>query len=195
MKKNYFFLPFAFNPSIVICTGNVHWTNACTGFNDGFNEKSILHVAHALEANQWMASEGHAQTDCGFKLCPDDCSNHGTCDGNGTIRQPNKHGSTCATGSTSLSILSMGVVTAFMATMAFWALDYKVCHIYNDCDTSHNHTMFAPYQLVVGGGGPAMQAKSTGSICLTSAITAAYLTILMSLIDLLFGIGSRYVCL
>ena len=116
----------------------------------------------------------------------------------GTIQQPNKNGSTCSTGSTCatcLSMLSTGVVVAFMATMAFWALGYKVCRIYDDCDTSHNHTMFAPYQLVVGGGGPAMQAKSTGSICLTSAITTACLTILMSLIDLLFGIGSRYVCL
>ena len=128
-KKNYFFLPFAFNPSTVIFTGNVHWTNACTEPN----EKSILHVSNALEANQWLASEGH---------------NHGTCDGNGTIQQPNKNKSTCATGSTcatSLSMLSMGVVAAFMATMAFWALYYKVCHIYNDFDTSHNHTMFAPY--------------------------------------------------
>jgi len=90
---------------------------------------------------------------------------------------------------------STGVVAAFMATMAIWALGYKVCHIYDDCDTSHNHTMFAPYQLVVGGGGTAMQAKSTGRICLTSAITTACLMILMALIDLVFGIGSRYVCL
>ena len=90
---------------------------------------------------------------------------------------------------------------AFMATMAFWALGYKVCHIYNDCDTSHNFAMFAPFQHVVGGGGTAMQAKSTGIICFTgivcftSAITTACLMILMGLIDLVFGIGSRYVCL
>ena len=32
-------------------------------------------------------------------------------------------------------------------------------------------------------------------ICLTSAITAALLVFLMSLIDFVFGIGSRYVCL
>ena len=86
-----------------------------------------------------------------------------------------------------------------MATMTFWAVDYKLCHIYNDiyndCDTSHNHTMFAPYQLVVGGGGTAMQAKSTGIICLTSAITAACLVFLMGLVDFVFGIGSGYVCL
>ena len=84
---------------------------------------------------------------------------------------------------------------AFMATMTFWAVDYKLCHIYNDCDTSHNHTMFAPYQVVVGGDGTAMQAKSTGIVCFTSAITTACLMILMGLIDLVFCIGSRYVCL
>ena len=93
-------------------------------------------------------------------------------------------------------MLLTGIMTACLATMAFWVLDYKSCHyFYNDCDTSHNHTMFAPYQLVVGGGGTAMQAKSTGIICLTSAITTACLMILMGLIDLVFGIGSGYVCL
>lgn len=115
-----------------------------------------------------------------------------------TIQQPNKNGSKCATGSTcatSLPMLLTGIMAAFLATVTFWAVDYKLCHIYNDCDTSHNHTMFAPYQVVVGGGGTAMQAKSTGIICLTSAITTACLMILMGLIDLVFGIGSRYVCL
>ena len=92
-------------------------------------------------------------------------------------------------------MLLTGIMAAFLATVTFWAVDYKLCHIYNDCDTSHNHTMFAPYQLVVGGGGTAMQAKSTGIVCFTSAIITASLMILMGLIDLVFGIGSRYVCL
>ena len=90
-----------------------------------------------------------------------------------TIQQPNKNGSKCATGSTcatSLPMLLTGIMAAFLATMTFWAVDYKLCHIYNDCDTSHNHTTIGPYQVVVGGGGTAMQAKSTGRICLTSAI-------------------------
>ena len=92
-------------------------------------------------------------------------------------------------------MLGVGIMTTFMATTAFWALDYKVCHIYDDCNTSHNCAMFAPYQLVVGGGGTVFQAKSTGSICLTSAITTAWLVFSMSLVDFVFGIGSRYVCL
>ena len=92
-------------------------------------------------------------------------------------------------------MLLTGIMAAFLATVTFWAVDYKLCHIYNDCDTSHNHTMFAPYQVVVGGDGTAMQAKRTGIICLTSAITTACLMILMGLIDLVFGIGSGYVCL
>ena len=116
-----------------------------------------------------------------------------------SIQQPNKNGSKCATGSTcatSLPMLLTGIMAACLATMAFWVLDYKSCHyFYNDCDTSHNCAMFAPYQLVVGGGGTAFQAKSTGIVCFTSAITTACLMILMGLIDLVFGIGSRYVCL
>ena len=88
-------------------------------------------------------------------------------------------------------MLLTGIMAAFLATMTFWAVDYKLCHIYNDCDTSHNCAMFAPYQVVVGGDGTAMQAKSTGIVCFTSATCLMLLT---GLIDLVFGIGSRYVC-
>ena len=51
-----------------------------------------------------------------------------------SIQQPNKNGSKCATGSTcaaSLPMLLTGIMAAFMATMAFWSSEYKVCHYYD----------------------------------------------------------------
>ena len=67
---------------------------------------------------------------------------------------------------------------------------YNVIHFYEDYDTSNNHTIRAPNELVVGDD-TTSQAKSNGAMCITGAISAICLVFLTRLIRSMHAIGSR----
>ena len=109
--------------------------------------------------------------------------------------QSNKsnNGSTCTTGSTcntSPVILYTGIKAVFMAVMAFQC--YNVNHFYDASDTSNNHTILAPNELVGdGGGGTTIQAIFHGAMSFNGAISAVCLVLLTGLIQSFHAIGLR----
>jgi len=110
------------------------------------------------------------------------------------LAQSNKNGSECATGSkcnTSPVILLTGIIAACMVVMAF--LSYNVNHFYEDYDTSNNHTIRAPNELVGSGGDSTSQAKFKSAMCLSGAISAVCLVFLTGVFQSVHGIGLRWV--
>ena len=69
---------------------------------------------------------------------------------------------------------------------------YKFSHFCDDYDTSNNHTIRAPNELIGdGAGGTTSQAKSNGAMCFTVAISAVCLVFLTGLIQSVHAIGLR----
>ena len=62
-----------------------------------------------------------------------------------------------------------------IAVMVMALQSYNVIHFYEDYDTSNNHTIRAPNELVGDSGGTTSQAKSNGAMCFTVAISAVCL--------------------
>ena len=77
-------------------------------------------------------------------------------------------------------------MTACIAVMMLQS--YKFNH-FCDYDTSNNHTIRAPNELV--GGGATSQAIFNGAMCLTVAIPAVCLALMMGVIQSVYAIGSR----
>ena len=102
------------------------------------------------------------------------------------------NGSTCTTGSTcntSPVILYTGIKAVFMAVMAFQC--YNVNHFYDAYDTSNNHTIRAPNEVVGDGGGTTSQAIFHGAMSFNGAISAVCLVLMTGLIQSVHAIGLR----
>ena len=100
----------------------------------------------------------------------------------------------CTTGSTwntSSLIKIAGIMAACMAAMMLQPSVSSVNHFYDHYDTSNNHTIPAPNELVGDGGGTTSQAISNGVMCLTVAISAVCLVFLTGLIQSVHAIGLR----
>jgi hypothetical protein len=115
------------------------------------------------------------------------------------IQQSNKsnNGSTCTTGSkcnTRAVIKIMSIMASCMAAMALHSSGSTVNHFYDDYDTSNNHTIRVPNELV-DGGGTTSQETFKGAMCFTGAISAVCLVLMTGLIQSVHAIGSRYVYL
>ena len=82
-------------------------------------------------------------------------------------------------------------MTACMAAMTLYSCASNVYHFYGAYDTSNNHTICAPNELDVDGGGTTSQAKSNGAMCFTGAISAVCLVFLTGLIQSVHAIGLR----
>ena len=111
-------------------------------------------------------------------------------------QQSNKNGATCGTGSeynTRPLVSFTGITAACIAVMVLQS--YKFNHFYDDYDTSNNHTILAPNELVVDGGGTTSQGISKGAIYFSGAIPAICLVFMAGLIQSVHAIGSRYVYL
>jgi hypothetical protein len=78
-----------------------------------------------------------------------------------------------------------------MAAMTLHSSGSNVNHFYDAYDTSHNHTICAPNKLVGGCGGTTSQGISYGAMCLTVAIPAVCLVLMMGVIQSVYAIGSR----
>ena len=107
-------------------------------------------------------------------------------------QQSNKNGATCGTGSecnTSPLVSFTGITAACKAVMVLQS--YKFNHFYDDYDTSNNHRILAPNELVVDGGGTTSQAKYNGAMCFTDAISAVCLVFMTGLIQSVYGIVLR----
>ena len=87
----------------------------------------------------------------------------------------------------------MGIMAACMAAMTLHSSGSTVNHFYDVYDTSNNHTILAPNELV--DGGTTSQAKNNGAMCFTGAISAVCLVFMTGLIQSVHAIGSRYVYL
>ena len=112
------------------------------------------------------------------------------------IQQSNKsnNGSTCTTGSkctTRAMIKITGIVAACMVAMALHSSGYNGNHFYDAYDTSNNHTIRAPNEVVVGGGGTTIQAIFHGAMSFNGAISAVCLVFLTGLIQSVHAIGLR----
>ena len=106
-------------------------------------------------------------------------------------QQSNKsnNGSTCTTGSTCNTgavILITGIMAACMAAMTFYPSGSTVNHFYDAYDTSNNHTIRAPNELVVVGGGTTSQGVTNGAMCFSGAISAVCLVFLTGLIQFVY---------
>ena len=107
-------------------------------------------------------------------------------------QQSNKNGATCGTGSecnTTPLVSFTGITAACIAVMVLQS--YKFNHFYDDYDTSNNHTIRAPNELVVDGGGTTSQAKYKGAMCFTGAMSAICLVFCTGLIRSVYAIGLR----
>ena len=80
-------------------------------------------------------------------------------------------------------------MTACIAVMVMALQSYNVNHFFDAFDTSNNHTIRAPNELV--GGGEPSQAIFNGAMCLTVAIPAVCLVLMMGVIQSVYAIGSR----
>ena len=112
------------------------------------------------------------------------------------IQQSNKsnNGSTCTTGSTCNTravIQNMVIMAACMAAMTFYLSGSTVNHFYDAYDTSNNHTIRAPNELVVDSGDTTSQAISNGAMCFTVVIPAVWLVFLACLIESVHAVVSR----
>ena len=85
-------------------------------------------------------------------------------------------------------MLVTGIMTACIAVMILQS--YKFNHFCDGYDTSNNHTIRAPNELV-GGGDATSQAKFKGAMCFTGAISAVCLVFMTGLIQSVYAIGSR----
>ena len=81
-------------------------------------------------------------------------------------------------------------MAACMAVMTLYSSRSTVNHFYDAYDTSNNHTIRAPNELV-GGGGTTNQAKYNCTMCFTVAISAVCLVFMTGLIQTVYAIGSR----
>ena len=84
-----------------------------------------------------------------------------------------------------------GIMVACMVAMALHSSGYNVNHFYDAYDTSNNHTIRAPNELVGDGGGTNIQAKYNGVMCFTGAISAVCLVFSTCLIHSMHAIGLR----
>ena len=82
-----------------------------------------------------------------------------------------------------------GILAAYIALMALQSCN--VNHFYDNHDSSNNHTIRAPNELVVGGGDITSQAKSSGDMCLSCVMSALCLLYLIWLIEIVFNHGLR----
>ena len=85
----------------------------------------------------------------------------------------------------------LGIMASCMAAMALHSSGSTVNHFYNTYDTSNNHTILAPNELVVDGGGTTSQAISNGAMCFTGTMSAVCLVFRTGLIRSVYAIGSR----
>ena len=83
----------------------------------------------------------------------------------------------------------MCIMAACIATMMFYPSGSTVNHFYEDYDTSNNHTILAPNELV--GGCTTSQAIITGVMCLLGAISAVCMVFFICLIKRVFETVSR----
>ena len=83
----------------------------------------------------------------------------------------------------------MGIMAACMAAMTLHSSGSTVNHFYDVYDTSNNHTILAPNELV--DGGTTSQAKNNGAMCFTGAISAVCLVFMTGLIQSVYGIVLR----
>ena len=81
------------------------------------------------------------------------------------------------------------IMAAVMAAMAVQYFEYNVNCFYDDCDSSTNHTILAPNELV--GGCTTSPAKRTGVMCLLGTTTAVCLVFFICLIKRVFETVSR----
>ena len=86
-------------------------------------------------------------------------------------------------------VLFTGIMAAVMAAMVVQYFEYNVNCVYDDCDSSTNHTILAPNELV--GGCTTSQATITGVMCLLGAISAVCLVFFMCRIKRVFETVSR----
>ena len=84
-----------------------------------------------------------------------------------------------------------GIVAACMVAMALHSSGYNGNHFYDAYDTSNNHTIRAPNEVVVGGGGTTIQAIFHGAMSFNGAISAVCLVFLTGLIQSVHAIGLR----
>ena len=84
-----------------------------------------------------------------------------------------------------------GIVAACMVAMALHSSGYNGNHFYDAYDTSNNHTIRAPNEVVVGGGGTTSQAIFHGAMSFNGAISAVCLVSMAELIRSIHAIGSR----
>ena len=104
------------------------------------------------------------------------------------IQQSNKGGATGSTCNTSPLVSFTGIMTACIAVMVMALQSYNVNHFYDTYDTSNNHTIRAPNELV--GGGTTSQETFKGATCFTGAISAVCLVFMTGLIQSVYAIGS-----
>ena len=82
-------------------------------------------------------------------------------------------------------------MAAFMTAMTLHYSGYNIIYFYDDYDTSNNHTIRAPNELVGDSGDTIGQAKSNGAMCLTGAISAVCSVFMAGLIRSMHVIGLR----
>ena len=108
------------------------------------------------------------------------------------IQQTKKNnGSTCSKCNTRAVILITGSMAACMAAMALHSSGSTVNHFYDAYDTSNNHTIRVPNELVGGCGDSISQGISNGAMCFTVAISAVCLVFMTGVIQTVYAIGSR----
>ena len=82
-------------------------------------------------------------------------------------------------------------MVACLAVMVMAVQSYNVNHFLDAYDTSNNHTIRAPHELVVDSGGTTSQGISNGAMCRTVAIPAVWLVFITGLIQTAYAIGLR----
>ena len=155
----------------------------------------------AAKSNAGRREEANGLSGCVFVHCEGRKDRENLADLVNTVKvvdliQSNKsnNGSTCTTGSkctTRAMIKITGIVAACMVAMALHSSGYNGNHFYDAYDTSNNHTIRAPNELDVDGGGTTSQAKSNGAIILTVAISAVCLVFMAGLIRSMLSIDLR----
>ena len=80
-------------------------------------------------------------------------------------------------------------MTACIAAMVLQS--YKFNHFCDDYDTSNNHTILAPNELVGDGGDTTSQAISNGAMCFSGALSAVCLVFMTGFIHSVYVIGLR----
>ena len=102
--------------------------------------------------------------------------------------------STCLTGpkcDTRRLILFTSIMAVVMVLMALQSSEYNIIHFDEDYDTSNNHTIRAPNELVGDSGDATSQARSNGVIFLTVAISAVCFVFMAGLIRSMLSIDLR----